>query len=61
MPLEDRLESLRTKHASLETALRRESHRPYPDSETVLKLKREKLRVKDEMQRLVPVQYPAAI
>lgn len=52
MALQDRIESLRTKHVSLETALRRESGRTYPDSETVTRLKREKLRVKDEMTRL---------
>lgn len=53
MSVEDRLESLRSKHASLDSALHRESCRPSPDPETVTKLKREKLRLKDEMARLV--------
>lgn len=54
MSIEDRLESLRTKHAVLEEELENESHRPYPDDVHIHELKRQKLRLKDEMHRLSP-------
>lgn len=49
----DRMEVLKQKHASLETALEDENKRPMPDSSVVAHLKREKLAIKDELQRLV--------
>ena len=52
MSFEDRIESLRLKHQSLEEELHTESQRPLPDTVLVNKLKREKLRVKDEIERL---------
>ena len=48
----DRIEVLKQKHASLETALEYENNRPMPDSSVVVNLKREKLAIKDELQRL---------
>ena len=48
----DRIEVLKQKHASLETALEDENNRPLPDSSVVVNLKREKLAIKDELQRL---------
>ena len=42
-------DSLRDKHASLERAIDEESQRPYPDDIRLSELKREKLRIKDEM------------
>ncbi|MBF0269906.1 MAG: YdcH family protein [Alphaproteobacteria bacterium] len=54
MSIEDRLESLRTKHAALEAALENETHRPSPDDVQIHELKRQKLRLKDEMHRLSP-------
>tara|TARA_Y100001934_G_scaffold34335_1_gene38940 strand:- start:808 stop:1014 length:207 start_codon:yes stop_codon:yes gene_type:complete len=48
----DRIEVLKQKHASLETALEDENNRPMPDSSVVVNLKREKLAIKDELQRL---------
>ncbi len=50
----DRIEVLKQKHASLETALEDENNRPMPDSSVVVNLKREKLAIKDELQRLDP-------
>ena len=41
--------SLRDKHASLERAIEEESDRPYPDDFRLSQLKREKLRIKDEI------------
>lgn len=52
MSTTDRIEVLKQKHASLETALEDENKRPMPDSSVVASLKREKLAIKDELQRL---------
>jgi len=54
MSFEDRVESLRLKHQSLEEELRIENLRPHPDTELVNRLKREKLKLKDEITRLAP-------
>jgi hypothetical protein len=47
-----RIESLKQRHAGLETQLHDEEVRPAPDTSAVLKLKREKLKIKDEIVRL---------
>lgn len=52
MSLRDRIESLRAKHAALEEQLQEESHRPLPSAEEVNRLKRAKLKIKDELSRL---------
>lgn len=52
MAAEERIESLRRKHHDLDEALHREYTRAYPDTSTLAKLKREKLRLKDELDRL---------
>ena len=52
MSLQSRLESLKTRHASLDTKITEEDHRPRPDPDTLSKLKLEKLRLKEEMSRL---------
>ena len=52
MSLEARFESLQTRHARLEAQLGSEAQRPLPNREEVQRLKREKLRVKEEMERL---------
>jgi len=52
MSFEERIESLRLKHETLETELKLESQRPLPDLAAIGKLKREKLRIKDEINRL---------
>ncbi len=41
--------SLHNKHASLERAIEEENLRPHPDDVRISQLKREKLRIKDEM------------
>jgi hypothetical protein len=41
--------SLRDKHASLKRAIEEENLRPHPDDVRISQLKREKLRIKDEM------------
>ncbi len=51
---EPRISSLKQKHASLESALDHEACRPQPDASAIAHLKREKLAIKDELQRLSP-------
>lgn len=52
MSLDTRMEALKERHASLETRIFDEDHRPKPDSDSLTRLKLEKLRVKEEMERL---------
>ncbi len=52
MSLTDHIEALRTRHRSLEEAIDREVHRPLPDLDAVTGLKRQKLRIKDEIVQL---------
>ena len=52
MSLENRIESLRNRHAGLDVRIVAEDLRPMPDSEALAQLKREKLRVKEEMERM---------
>jgi len=52
MRLDARIASLNTRHAALEQRIFQEDLRPKPDSETLARLKREKLRLKEEMERL---------
>ncbi|MDB5405935.1 MAG: hypothetical protein JWL84_847 [Rhodospirillales bacterium] len=49
MSQQDRIESLRAKHAHLEHEIDDEIRRPAPNPETVTDLKRQKLRIKDEI------------
>jgi hypothetical protein len=62
MSVFDRIESLRSQHALLEEAIREETHRPHPDELRIHELKREKLRLKDEISSMVaaaPASAPA--
>ncbi len=52
MSLQSRIESLKSRHADLETRLADEDHRPRPDGDVVVRLKLEKLRLKEELERL---------
>ena len=52
MELDARLDSLTSKHSELELAIEDEGHRPMPDSLRMSLLKRQKLRIKDEITRL---------
>ncbi len=52
MSLNTRLDALMERHASLEMRICEEDHRPRPDSEALTRLKLEKLRLKEEMERL---------
>ena len=48
-----RLDALKQRHASLETRISDEDHRPRPDSDTLMRLKLEKLHLKEEMEKLL--------
>lgn len=52
MSLNTRLEALRERHAALESRIFDEDHRPRPDTDTLVRLKVEKLHLKEEMERL---------
>jgi hypothetical protein len=52
MSLHARIESLKQRHASLESQIEAEDHRPRPDVEELMRLKLLKLRVKEELERL---------
>lgn len=52
MPLSARIESLRKRHAEIDSQLQHEESRPSQDEAKIAKLKREKLNLKDEITRL---------
>ncbi|HMA51983.1 MAG TPA: YdcH family protein [Magnetospirillaceae bacterium] len=52
MSLHDRVESLKDKHAALDAALTAETRRPQLSPTAVSEMKRKKLRIKDELERL---------
>ncbi len=52
MSLNDRIETLRTRHRTLEEQIDQEVSRPLPDLDMVGDLKRQKLRIKDEIALL---------
>ncbi len=49
MSVEDRISALRAKHRDLETAIDEENRRPHPDDHVIASLKRQKLKIKDEI------------
>ena len=52
MSLDTRLESLKERHAALDARISEEDLRPRPDTDTLNRLKVEKLRLKEAMERL---------
>ncbi len=54
MALSEHIDSLRAKHLRLDQAIDEEMHRPMPDQSRITQLKREKLRLKEELERLRP-------
>jgi hypothetical protein len=52
MSLQTHLETLKERHAALDARILDEDQRPRPDTETLTRLKVEKLRVKEEIERL---------
>jgi len=52
MSLQDRIGTLRARHSALEIELASEERRPSPNEVVIGRLKREKLRLKDEIAAL---------
>lgn len=52
MSLHDRIESLKAKHADLESAIESQVRSMTPDTTRINDLKRKKLRIKDELNRI---------
>jgi hypothetical protein len=52
MSLQDRIQTLRARHQSLDHALEEEAHRPLPNDEMIHDIKRQKLKIKDEISEL---------
>ena len=52
MSLQSRIESLKGRHATLDSRILDEDGRPQPDTQVLARLKVEKLRLKEEMERL---------
>jgi hypothetical protein len=51
MTVQTHVESLTAKHAEIEDIIAREEHRPNPDTIRLMNLKRQKLRLKEEMAK----------
>ena len=52
MSSQDRIQSLKAKHADLEERLHAEQVRPLPDDNLLREIKHEKLMVRDEIARI---------
>jgi hypothetical protein len=52
MSLKERMDSLKARHAAVDAQIQDEVQRPLPNSDEITRLKREKLRIKDELYRL---------
>ncbi len=52
MSLDERIDALKTRHQNLDALIAAESIRPHPDDVEIVKLKKQKLRIKDEIATL---------
>lgn len=52
MAIEQHIDKLKADHANLEMVIFDELHRPLPDTKLIGDLKKQKLRIKDELIRL---------
>lgn len=52
MSVTEHLDSLKAKHLDLEHLIEQEEARPRPDEDKIHELKRQKLRIKDEIAQL---------
>lgn len=52
MPVQSRIDSLQSRHATLEERISDEDRRPMPDADTLTRLKLEKLHLKEELERM---------
>ncbi len=49
MSLDEKIDTLKSKHEALEAAIEEENSRPHPDDIEIASLKKQKLRIKDEL------------
>ncbi len=49
MSLDERIDALKAKHQALEAEIQEESNRPCPDDIHIASLKKQKLKIKDEI------------
>ncbi|MEE9318078.1 MAG: YdcH family protein [Rhodospirillales bacterium] len=49
MSLDEKIDTLKSKHQALEIAIEEENSRPHPDDIEIASLKKQKLRIKDEL------------
>jgi hypothetical protein len=62
MSVLEHLDSLQSKHARLERMIDEETHRPLPDQIELHRLKKEKLKIKEELERLrAPARRPVTM
>ncbi len=52
MSVHEHIEALRVKHVTLKQEIDEENQRPHPDDLRITELKRQKLRIKDEIASL---------
>lgn len=52
MSEQDRIAALKERHAALERAIDEENRRPLPNDDLITDLKRQKLRIKDQLYQL---------
>ncbi len=52
MNLQSHIEALKERHANLDTRILAEDRRPRPDDGEIMRMKLQKLRLKEEMERL---------
>ena len=52
MSLDERIDALKAKHQALEAAIEEENSRPYPDDIQIASMKKQKLKIKDEIATL---------
>lgn len=52
MSVDERIQSLKVRHSQLENELEQETHRPHPDDVHITEIKRQKLRLKDQIAAL---------
>jgi hypothetical protein len=55
MSVEEHIRALRSKHADLEGQIVQETSRPHPDQIAIVSLKKQKLRIKDQLAKISPV------
>jgi hypothetical protein len=52
MPAPEHVEALKAKHSDLDKLIAEEESRPHPDDIRITELKRQKLKIKDEINHL---------